>query len=203
MSDIFEEVIAYKEIGVSYNSLISDAINLHKNIFEEGNSYVEGQSFEKTEDVQYMNIKYIIVDSYTNEILKVVNSTDGKFNIGELTDNRNVNIIAIDLNNKYTGKYLNDISPSVDSTSIANIILVSKFKNGKNYSFNINIKYHGEPQVTISSQVSGLILEKENDHSYWVKGNNINANNVEFEFVLDDYIEGVPNRVTKLIKYGV
>ena len=140
------------------------------------NSYIQGQSFDKKEDVKYNNITYIIEDMLGNNI-KEYNSTDGSFIIDGLNDGEPVNLIVVDNNNTYNGKYIKNLVPSIDYQKAMKIIQIYSNSNEAMYK----IKFHGEPTLTLTG--SG-VLNKMDDNYY--KVTNITG---DITLTLVDYID--------------
>ncbi len=153
-------------------------VKLHNNlkIDKFPNSYIQGQAFEKKEDTKYTNITYVIEDMLGNNI-KEYNSNDGSFKIENLEDGKEINLIIIDNNNKYNGKYIKNIMPSIDYQKAMKIIQI--YRTGSEGMY--KIIYHGEPTVTLTGTAQ---LTKIDEQYFKVTGITDS-----FTLTLVDYVE--------------
>lgn len=167
----------YKEKYHIINAKLNDGIKI-KN---PGNSYIEGQSFENTDEVKHSPIKYIVESSKTKEILEEYESTDGSFKIENLQDNENINLIVLDLSKKYNGKYIENIPVQLDYSKAMKIIRVYQTTN----TAHIKVKFNGDPSA-VAVLVENASIEKIDIENYLITG--INGS---YTVTLYDYVDNV------------
>lgn len=132
-------------------------------VYTEKNSYIEGQSFDKDTTTKFSNVKYIVENSNSKEILYEVESNDGSFKIENLPDDKNINLIVIDESNKYNGKYLNNIPTQPDYNKKLKIIRVYQTNN----TAHIKIVFSGDPNA-LAIFIQNATLEKIDINNYKV-----------------------------------
>lgn len=161
-----------------------DAINNYKMIElandTKKNSYIEGQSFEKSESVPYSSITYIIEDLNGTKI-KEYNSADGSFIIDGLVDNKPVNLIVIDTSKTYNGKYIQNIIPQIDLEKSMNIIRIYQTSDTALFK----IKFNGDLGA-VALFATNATVEKIDVENYKIK--NITGS---YTVTLHDYVDNI------------
>lgn len=181
MTDIFKiNTIFYDDTYFKiseYKLSIKDPKIIKDNI----NSYIEGQSFEKTEEVKHSPIKYIVETYKTKEIIEEYESSDGSFKFENLPDNENINLIVIDESKKYNGKYLKNIPVQLDYSKAMKIIRIYQINN----TAHIKIVFNGDPSA-VAVFAQNATVEKIDTENYRLKG--ITG---PYTVTLHDYIDNV------------
>lgn len=144
------------------------------------NSYIQGQSFNKKEDEKYNNITYIIENLLGHNIIEY-DSTDGSFIIEDLKDHSPVNLIVVDNNNTYNGKYIKNIVPQLDYSKAMKIIRIYQINN----TAHIKIIFNGDPSA-VAVFAQNATVEKIDTENYRLKG--ITG---PYTVTLHDYIDNV------------
>ncbi len=152
-----------------------------KEIRDNLNSYIEGQSFEKDESQVYNPIKYKVQLSRTDENIAEFVSNDGSFKIENLPDNENINLIVIDESKKYNGKYLKNIPVQLDYSKAMKIIRIYQVNN----TAHIKIVFNGDPSA-VAVFAQNATVEKIDTENYRLKG--ITG---PYTVTLHDYIDNV------------
>lgn len=168
------ENVDSKNINNYIYNIVSESNMVNYNINKDSFYYIKGRLFENDDTTLYSNTK-IIVQNMLGETISSYKSTDGEFNISGLP-NQEINLVVIDGNNKYTGKYIPNITPTIDYQKALNIIQI--YKTDDHTLF--RIVYNGSHTLTLTG--SGTL---HNIDEYHYEVSKINGN---FTLTLVDYI---------------
>ncbi len=183
MSEEYKEVTIASSVDYSYIGRVKAITNYKRRdnivcgVKLSGYGYLAGGAYEKTDQVSYQPVKYILIHYKTGSIVDEYTSLDGKFIFTDININEKFSIVILDLSSKYIGKYIDNIQPQLDYKAY---LLINKLYSHNNEAY-FKLRYSGTH--TLSLIGSGTLV-KIDEFNYKV----INITG-EYTLSLVDYVE--------------
>lgn len=148
-------------------------------------SIISGHCYEKVESTPLSNVEVILTECETNRIVdKTVTNDQGEFTF-KVNGKLKYDISFKDLSNKYTGKYIDRITPTYDTEQPSKVYLIEEFYNDTDKEYYVNVGFFGIGEITCSTNIGGSIITKYNNY-FNIKFTNIVSGNTNIEIYIDD-----------------
>lgn len=203
MSDDQEFILNKVYYSVNSSTKIFSIQKYNKNelpntINIKGDGNINISTFEKNEESILDNISLSLVDSVTNNIIQTKETVNGKVNFENLNLDNKFNIIAVDKENKYNGKYFEDIKPDYNADDLIIIKIYSYYTNS-NYRAYYRFKGDGtDITYYILENIDYLTVEKIDDGFIVYNTSPVNIKKISYNISFNKFVNG--KNYEKIIK---
>lgn len=183
MNEEYKEVTIASSVDYTYIGRVRSITNFKRRdiivcgVNLSGYGYLSGGAYEKTDQVSYQPVKYILIHTKTGSIIDEYISLDGKFIFTDININEKFSIAILDISNKYIGKYIDNISPQKD---FQRYLLLNRIYSYGNEAL-FKLRYSGTHTLSLMGSAN---LFKIDEFNYKV----INITG-EYTLSLVDYVE--------------